>query len=63
QQIANRIVVMDSGRIVEEGDTDAIFAAPSHDFTRRLIVAAPVFRRAATHSIQVRPEPEGDTVS
>jgi peptide/nickel transport system ATP-binding protein len=42
QQVANRIVVMEAGRIVEEGDSETIFARPKHAFTRRLIAASPV---------------------
>lgn len=42
QQIADRIVVMEAGRIVEEGDSAVIFGQPKHEFTRRLIAASPV---------------------
>lgn len=40
-QIAHRIVVMHDGRIVEEGDCEMIFAAPQHEYTRRLLAASP----------------------
>jgi peptide/nickel transport system ATP-binding protein len=40
--IADRIYVMQSGRIVEEGATDSIFNAPRHPYTRALIDATPV---------------------
>lgn len=39
--IADRIYVMQSGRIVEEGATEAIFSAPRHAYTRALIEATP----------------------
>ncbi|WP_395713645.1 dipeptide ABC transporter ATP-binding protein [Reyranella sp.] len=42
QQIADRIVVMHEGRIVEEGPTASIFHAPRHDYTRRLLEASPL---------------------
>jgi peptide/nickel transport system ATP-binding protein len=42
QQIADRIVVMQDGRIVEEGPAAAIFEAPRHDYTRRLLEASPL---------------------
>jgi peptide/nickel transport system ATP-binding protein len=41
EQIADRVIVMESGRIVEQGATEKVFAAPSHDYTRRLIEASP----------------------
>jgi peptide/nickel transport system ATP-binding protein len=39
--ISNRIVVMQKGRIVEQGDADAIYQTPQHDYTRQLIEAIP----------------------
>ena len=40
--IADRVLVMQAGRIVEEGETGAVFAAPREAYTRRLLEAAPV---------------------
>ncbi len=38
---ADRIVVMNRGRIVEHGTTDKVLGSPSDDYTRRLLAAAP----------------------
>jgi peptide/nickel transport system ATP-binding protein len=38
--IADRVVVLRGGVVVEEGPTDAVFAAPGHPYTRQLMAAA-----------------------
>ncbi|MEM9356166.1 MAG: ABC transporter ATP-binding protein [Pseudomonadota bacterium] len=40
-QICDRIVVMQHGKIVEEGPTASVYANPKHDYTRLLLEAAP----------------------
>jgi len=40
EHIADRIVVMYLGRIVEIGDADAVALAPKHPYTRALFAAA-----------------------
>ncbi len=42
RHICSRLAVMYLGRIVEMGDTEAIFAAPAHPYTRALLSAIPV---------------------
>jgi oligopeptide transport system ATP-binding protein len=42
EDICNRLAVMYLGKIVEMGDTKAIFAAPTHPYTRALLSAIPV---------------------
>lgn len=39
QQCCDRLIVMDKGRIVEEGKTDDIVCRPQSEYTRRLIEA------------------------
>ncbi|MGC7559134.1 ATP-binding cassette domain-containing protein [Pasteurella sp. PK-2025] len=41
RQVSDRIVVMYSGQIMETGTTQEIFEHPSHDYTKRLLGAAP----------------------
>lgn len=41
EQIADRVVVMRQGRVVEAGSRDAIFDRPQHPYTRRLLAATP----------------------
>jgi oligopeptide transport system ATP-binding protein len=38
--LADHIMVMKDGKVVEEGDTDRIFDHPHHDYTKRLMTAA-----------------------
>jgi peptide/nickel transport system ATP-binding protein len=42
RQIAHRTMIMYAGRVMEVGDTEAIFDAPLHPYTAALISAAPV---------------------
>nr|WP_313658215.1 dipeptide ABC transporter ATP-binding protein [Achromobacter ruhlandii] len=41
EYLADRIAVMDGGRIVELGEADAVLHAPRQDMTRRLLEAVP----------------------
>ena len=52
RQIADTVAVMSRGRIVEQGDRDAIFGAPQHAYTRTLLAAVP----------QINPEWERERV-
>ena len=42
-EIADRVAVMQFGRIVEMGSAEQVLNAPKHDYTRRLIAAVPQF--------------------
>ena len=39
EQIADRVIVMQSGKIVEQGSRDDIFDRPQHDYTKALLAA------------------------
>jgi len=40
-EIADSVVVMEKGHMVEQGSADAVLNAPSHPYTKRLIAAVP----------------------
>ncbi len=39
--MTNRVVVLNKGRIVEEGPTAQVFSTPQHDYTKSLLAASP----------------------
>ncbi|WP_340115954.1 ATP-binding cassette domain-containing protein [Pelagibius sp. 7325] len=41
RQVADRVIVMRDGKIVEGGATEAVFRAPQHPYTRALLEAVP----------------------
>lgn len=40
RSVCDRVVVMNGGRIVEQGPTEAVFTAPQHEYTKTLIDAS-----------------------
>jgi oligopeptide/dipeptide ABC transporter ATP-binding protein len=50
KHIAGRVAVMNLGRIVETADTQSLFAAPRHPYTRALLSAIPVPKAATKRS-------------
>ncbi|WP_105566580.1 ABC transporter ATP-binding protein [Microbacterium halophytorum] len=42
RQISDRIAVMKQGKLVELGDTDAVFENPQHPYSRELLAAVPI---------------------
>ena len=47
--LCDRVIVLQRGRIVEQGETGRLFAAPAQDYTRSLIAAVPRLRAAQRH--------------
>ena len=45
--IADRVAVMQSGKIVEEGETERVMSGPRHEYTKTLLAAAPGLKRHA----------------
>ncbi|GAB2643621.1 dipeptide ABC transporter ATP-binding protein [Nocardia goodfellowii] len=41
RHIADRVVVMKDGQVVESGAVDSVLVAPQHDYTRRLVASVP----------------------
>ncbi len=41
RQIADEVLVMKAGRVVEHASTDEVFTQPRHDYTRQLLAAIP----------------------
>jgi peptide/nickel transport system ATP-binding protein len=46
--LCDRVLVMKSGKIVEQASTDALFGAPKHEYTRQLLAASPTIRFRST---------------
>ncbi|MBZ9808791.1 MULTISPECIES: ABC transporter ATP-binding protein [unclassified Mesorhizobium] len=46
RRFADRVYVMRSGEVVEEGDAQAIFASPQHAYTKMLLAAEPTGTKA-----------------
>ena len=41
QHLADRVLVMENGRVVESGAIDDVFLRPAHEYTRRLLASIP----------------------
>ena len=55
--VADRVVVMRNGRVVEQGTVDEVLRHPKDDYTRSLIAAVPGSRKLARPDRQIGTEP------
>ncbi len=56
-ELADRVLVMKNGRVVERGETEALFADPQEDYTQSLLAAVP---RLTDEPLERRAYPEGE---
>jgi peptide/nickel transport system ATP-binding protein len=56
-EVAQRVVVMYAGQVVEEASVDELFANPRHPYTQGLIRSIPRIDRAATHKTRLEAIP------
>ncbi len=54
EQVADRVVVMRHGDIVEQGTRDAIFDSPEHDYTKTLLSAIPALELAEQGGVKLK---------
>jgi peptide/nickel transport system ATP-binding protein len=54
EQVADRVIVMQEGRIVEQGSRDAVFDKPQHEYTRRLLAAIPALEPAGGGGVKLK---------
>ncbi|MET0909123.1 MAG: ABC transporter ATP-binding protein [Ilumatobacteraceae bacterium] len=51
-RVAQRLLVMYAGHVVEEGETAAVFAAPEHPYTAGLLAAIPPVKGSERHRLR-----------
>lgn len=54
RRLADRTMVMQLGRVVEEGPTEQVFESPQHDYTRLLASSVPELRTDWLDDVQAR---------
>ncbi|MEU9187438.1 ATP-binding cassette domain-containing protein [Streptomyces sp. NPDC048484] len=54
--LADEVLVLRDGRVVESGPTERVWSAPSHPWTRRLLAERPAFAEAEAAPTGPRPE-------
>ncbi len=50
-QVADRVAVMQHGRLVEQGPAAQLFQSPEHPYTRRLLASVPTMRMDRTQPL------------
>jgi microcin C transport system ATP-binding protein len=58
RRFADRVGVMQGGRIIEQGDLDTIFSAPQEDYTRALLGSRPERRVDPAETARLRQAPQ-----
>jgi peptide/nickel transport system ATP-binding protein len=53
EQVADRVIVMNGGRIIEEGPRDQIFDTPKDPYTRKLLSAVPALESVAGGGVRL----------
>jgi peptide/nickel transport system ATP-binding protein len=56
-EVAQRVVVMYAGKVVEEAPVAELFARPRHPYTQGLIRSIPRIDTAATHKVRLEAIP------
>jgi peptide/nickel transport system ATP-binding protein len=54
EQVADRVIVMQDGRVMEEGDRDTIFDRPRDPYTRRLLSAIPALETTSDGGVRLK---------
>ncbi|KQY48621.1 ABC transporter ATP-binding protein [Rhizobium sp. Root483D2] len=57
--MADRIIVVNGGKVVESGKAEDVFTNPTHVYTRRLMAAVP---HGGSADRKLRPQPDGDVL-
>ncbi len=52
RDLANKVIVMKEGQVVERNQTKALFDAPTHDYTKQLLAAVPSGAKDLSNSVQ-----------